>query len=135
MKNDKVLVLLAAYNGCNSIKEQLNTILQQANVMTDVIVSVDLSGDDTFFICSDYARKYNNVRLLPYGDRFGGAEKNFYRLLKDADLSGYDYISFSDQDDIWPENKLAKAALQQYFTNMIVILPMLPLSGKMAVTY
>ncbi|MGL5487584.1 MAG: glycosyltransferase, partial [Shewanella sp.] len=80
------------------------------------IVSVDLSDDDTFFICSDYARKYNNVKLLSYGDRFGGAGKNFYRLLKDVDLSNYDYISFSDQDDIWPENKLAKAVeiLHQY---------------------
>lgn len=116
MADIKICVLLAAYNGCSSIKEQLNTIIRQSNATIDIVISVDLSDDDTFIICSDYAKKYNNVSLLPYGDRFGGAGKNFYRLLKDTDLSGYDYIAFSDQDDIWPENKLAKAAemLQQY---------------------
>ncbi|WP_421274763.1 glycosyltransferase [Aeromonas veronii] len=112
----KTLILLAAYNGCSWIEKQLNTIIQQANAITDIVISVDLSDDETVVICSDYAKKYNNVRLLPYGERFGGAGKNFYRLLKDTDLSGYDYIAFSDQDDIWPENKLATAIekLQQY---------------------
>ncbi|HFI8806782.1 glycosyltransferase [Escherichia coli] len=116
MADIKICVLLAAYNGSNSIQEQLNTIIQQANVIVDIVISIDLSDDDTFAICSDYAKKYSNVKLLPYGERFGGAGKNFYRLLKDTDLNGYDYIAFSDQDDIWPENKLAKAieSLQQY---------------------
>ncbi|MCQ4110972.1 glycosyltransferase [Aeromonas sp. JL9] len=114
--NNKVLILLAAYNGFSSIEEQLDTIIKQANVTVDVVISIDLSDDDTFAICSAYARENNNVRLLPYGERFGGAGKNFYRLLKDADLIDYDYIAFSDQDDIWPESKLTKAiaTLQLY---------------------
>ncbi|MGL4979514.1 MAG: glycosyltransferase [Plesiomonas sp.] len=116
MINKKVLILLATYNGCELINKQLDTIIKQVNTIVDIVISVDLSDDDTLAICSDYAKKYNNVRLLPYGERFGGAGRNFYRLLKDTDLSGYDYIAFSDQDDIWPENKLAKAVekLQQY---------------------
>ncbi|MBL0449703.1 glycosyltransferase [Aeromonas caviae] len=101
--------MLAAYNGFSSIEEQLDTIIQQANATIDVVISIDLSDDDTFAICSAYAKKNTNVRLLPYGERFGGAGKNFYRLLKDAELSDYDYIAFSDQDDVWPENKLTKA--------------------------
>lgn len=109
MINHNGLILLAAYNGSSSIDKQLETILQQIDVTTDVVISVDLSNDDTFNICNDYVEKYNNVRLLPYGERFGGAGKNFYRLLKDTDVSSYDYIAFSDQDDIWPDNKLAKA--------------------------
>lgn len=110
------LILLAAYNGSSSIGEQLETILQQTNVVADVVISVDLSNDNTFDICSDYVEKYSNVKLLPYGESFGGAGKNFYRLLKDTDVSCYDYIAFSDQDDIWPDNKLAKAVqmLRQY---------------------
>lgn len=116
MTNNKTLILLAAYNGFNSIPEQLDTIIQQANAIVDIVISIDLSDDGTFAICSDYAEKNTNVRLLAYGERFGGAGKNFYRLLKDTELSDYDYIAFSDQDDIWPENKLAKAIekLQQY---------------------
>lgn len=116
MADIKICVLLAAYNGFNSIQEQLNTIIQQADVIVDIVISIDLSDDDTLVLCSDYAKKNTNVRLLSYGERFGGAGKNFYRLLKDVELSGYDYIAFSDQDDIWPENKLTKAIekLQQY---------------------
>ncbi|RSM31364.1 glycosyltransferase [Aeromonas salmonicida] len=116
MKNNKTLILLTAYNGFSSIREQLDTIILQANTIVDVVISIDFSDDDTFSVCSDYARKNINVRLLSYGERFGGAGKNFYRLLKDVELSGYDYIAFSDQDDIWPRNKLAKAIekLQQY---------------------
>lgn len=116
MADIRICVLLAAYNGFNSIQEQLNTIIQQANVIVDIVISIDLSDDDTLVLCSDYAKKNTNVRLLSYGERFGGAGKNFYRLLKDVELSGYDYIAFSDQDDIWPENKLTKAIekLQQY---------------------
>lgn len=114
--HNNVLILLAAYNGCSSIGEQLETILRQTDVVVDVVISIDLSNDDTLDICSNYVEKYSNVRLLPYGESFGGAGKNFYRLLKDTDVSCYDYIAFSDQDDIWPDNKLAKAVqmLQQY---------------------
>ncbi|MEH8230662.1 glycosyltransferase [Aeromonas veronii] len=116
MANNKCLVLLAAYNGHASIVEQLNTIMQQQKINVDIAISVDLSCDSTFDICASYAKEYENLNVLSYGERFGGAGNNFYRLLKDADLTKYDYIAFSDQDDIWPENKLAKAIekLQQY---------------------
>ncbi|MGB5119022.1 MAG: glycosyltransferase [Providencia rettgeri] len=116
MVANKVAVLLAAYNGHASVAKQLDTILQQNIVNIDIIISVDLSCDSTFAICTSYSEKYHNVSLLPYGERFGGAGKNFYRLLKDTDLTHYDYIAFSDQDDIWPETKLSKAIekLQQY---------------------
>ncbi|MCU8006052.1 MULTISPECIES: glycosyltransferase [Shewanella] len=112
----KVCVLLAAYNGDFSIIKQMDTILRQDIVNLDVVISVDLSSDFTLAICTSYADKYPNVSLLPYGERFGGAGKNFYRLLKDTDLTHYDYIAFSDQDDIWAETKLSKAIekLQQY---------------------
>ncbi|MGY3864695.1 glycosyltransferase [Aeromonas bivalvium] len=117
MAEVKTCVLLAAYNGCSHIHEQLDTILhQQCSLSVDLIVSVDLSQDSTYEICNVYADKYRNMRLLPYGDYFGGAGKNFYRLLNDTDLSCYDYIAFSDQDDIWLDNKLGKAIekLQQF---------------------
>lgn len=105
----KTLVLLAAYNGHATISEQLDSILTQKNTNVNVFISVDVSCDSTLTICSHYADKYNNVSLLPYGERYGGAGKNFYRLLRDVDLADYDYISLSDQDDVWPDNKIAKA--------------------------
>lgn len=47
--------------------------------------------------------------LLPYGERFGGAGPNFFRLVKDVEFSGFDAVSFAEQDDIWHPEKLAKA--------------------------
>lgn len=106
---NKVVVLFAAYNGELTIAQQLDTILQQENVDVHVVCSVDLSSDTSLNICSDYVQRFNNVTILPYGEHFGGAGKNFYRLLKDTNLNDYDYISFSDQDDLWPSNKLSTA--------------------------
>lgn len=116
LAKNECLILLAAYNGELALIQQLETTQYQDDVIVDVVISVDLSSDSTLAICTSYADKYPNISLLPYGERFGGAGKNFYRLLKDTDLTRYDYIAFSDQDDIWPGSKLAKAIemLQHY---------------------
>lgn len=113
---NKVIVLFAAYNGADFISQQLDTILQQQNVQVHVVCSIDLSCDNSFEICSCYAERFENVTVLPYGERFGGAGKNFFRLLHDTNFEVYDYIAFSDQDDIWPSDKLSRAveSLQQY---------------------
>lgn len=112
----RCLVLLAAYNGESFLSEQFDTILQQHDVDLDVIVSVDLSYDGTLKLCEEYSRKNKNITILPYGRKFGSAGKNFFRLLMDCDLSRCDYVTFSDQDDIWVVNKLSRATsfLEQY---------------------
>ncbi|ENC2562144.1 glycosyltransferase [Escherichia albertii] len=102
----KVLVLLAVYNGREWIDQQLNSILVQKNVQIDILASVDLSADGSY----EYIRKnYPDVHLLPYGEKYGSAGKNFYRLILDAQFNKYDYISFADQDDIWFADKLSHA--------------------------
>ena len=108
-KKPKVAVLLAAYNGINWIEEQIITILNQKNVDITIYVSIDLSTDKTFQYIEEISKNNQNIILLPYGERFGGAAKNFFRLIIDVDFSNYDYISLSDQDDIWHENKIIKA--------------------------
>ncbi|MCY9804034.1 glycosyltransferase [Vibrio scophthalmi] len=102
-----VLVLLAAYNGEKWIQAQLDTILCQNNVKVEVLCSVDRSDDSTFDIIKDYDDP--RVKCLSYGERFGGAGPNFYRLFRDADFSKYDFIALSDQDDLWLEDKLMSA--------------------------
>lgn len=108
-KNSSVAVLLAAYNGINWIKEQVESILNQTDVDIDLFISVDLSNDGTYEWCKELTLNNKNVKLLKYGDRFGGAAKNFFRLIKDVDLNLYDYVSLADQDDIWIPNKLSNA--------------------------
>ncbi|MCQ8931891.1 glycosyltransferase [Escherichia albertii] len=107
----KVAVLLAAYNGEQWIQEQINSILKQKNVDVTLFISIDQSSDNTLMLCEELASSESRVNLLPYGDVFGGAALNFYRLIKDVDFTSFDYISFADQDDIWLEDKLQRASL------------------------
>lgn len=99
-----VAVLLAAYNGKNYIKEQILSILNQESVNITLFISVDFSSDDTFNIISKL--EYSNVKLLSYGEKYGSSQSNFYRLFNQVDVSSYDFISLSDQDDIWTADKL-----------------------------
>lgn len=108
---NKVAVLLAAYNGEQWIQEQISSILKQKNVDVTLFISIDQSSDNTLMLCEELALSEPRINLLPYGDIFGGAALNFYRLIKDVDFTSFDYISFADQDDIWLEDKLQRASL------------------------
>ncbi|MBN1005324.1 glycosyltransferase [Amphritea pacifica] len=105
----KALVLLAAYNGVKWIYEQVESILKQEKVDVSIIISVDKSDDGTENLVSRIAEQHKNVTVLPYGDVYGGAARNFFRLFKEADFSCFDYVSLSDQDDIWHPGKLSRA--------------------------
>ncbi|MGO2511198.1 glycosyltransferase [Marinomonas polaris] len=107
--NPQIAVLLAAYNGMEWIEEQISSIFAQKNVGVTIFVSVDRSTDGTELWIERLAKTTKNVVLLPYGERFGGAGANFYRLIRDVDFTGFDYIAFSDQDDIWLDEKLDRA--------------------------
>lgn len=107
---NNVAVLLAAYNGEEFIREQLDSILNQQQVNLTIFVSVDLSNDNTLDIINEYSAKHLGAfNILPYGKQYGSAGQNFFRLLTDTDLSSYQYVSFADQDDIWLPNKLSRA--------------------------
>jgi rhamnosyltransferase len=104
-----IAVLLAAYNGKEFISEQVDSIFNQSAVSVHLFISVDLSTDGTYEWCNQLETNYHNVTVLGYGERFGGAAKNFYRLIKEVDFSSFDYVALSDQDDIWLPSKLTHA--------------------------
>ena len=104
-----IAVLLAAYNGEKWIEEQIESIINQKNVMVHIFVSVDLSTDNTLGILDMLSLKHANITILNRGEIFGSPACNFYHLIFNTPIEEYDYIAFSDQDDIWLENKLFKA--------------------------
>lgn len=129
-KKPSVAVLLAAYNGVAWIGKQLESIQRQAAVDVTVFISVDPSSDGTEAWCVEYEKAYRNVTVLPSAGRFGGAARNFLRLLRDVDFLPFDYVAFSDQDDIWYSNKLSRAISQvrsagcdAYSSNVIAFWP------------
>jgi rhamnosyltransferase len=108
----KIAVLFAAYNGATWIGEQLDTILNQKEVEVTIFVSIDPSTDHTASICQKYSKRHQNIIILANEGKYGGAAKNFFRLMRDVDISGFDYVSFSDQDDIWYADKLTRGVKQ-----------------------
>ena len=108
VNNYQVAVLLAAYNGEHHIIEQMESILAQDCTEVTIFMSIDQSSDSTLKIAKDYEVRYpDKIKVLPYGERFGSAGSNFFRLLVNVDFSSFDYVAFADQDDIWLSHKLS----------------------------
>ena len=105
-----VAVCLAAFNGLQYLQPQVDSILGQTDVDITLYVSVDRSTDGTEdWFCGLQSREARIV-LLPFGETFGGAARNFFRLLREVDFSSFEYVAFADQDDIWQPGKLKRAA-------------------------
>ena len=102
----KVAVILAAYNGEKWIKKQIESIFLQEDVQIDLFISLDLSNDGTNKILNSLSKINKNLYVLPYGEKFGSAARNFYRLIKDINFSKYEFAAFADQDDIWLPMKI-----------------------------
>ena len=100
---EKIDILLATYNGSKYLHEQLDSILSQSYGNINVIIRDDGSSDNTVMIIKEYEQKDNRVKLL--SDNLGnlGFVRNFEELMKN---STSDYIMFSDQDDIWYNDKV-----------------------------
>lgn len=105
MKN-KIAVLLATYNGKKYINEQLDSILNQTVDCVDIIIRDDGSLDGTVDILRRY-EAIDRIVLIKDGNQNKGHLLNFASLF-DYAKDKYDYIMFSDQDDIWLRNKIER---------------------------
>lgn len=104
----RILILMATYNGSKYIETQLESILSQKNVDIEILISDDCSTDNTLDLVSKYSAS-KKITLISTTKKFGSASSNFFNLVEHASIDSFDYISFSDQDDIWFEDKLYSA--------------------------
>ena len=102
---DKIDILLATYNGQEFLREQIDSILNQSYQNFNLIISDDSSEDETYKILKEYEKKDSRIRLFRQEKNLGLIQ-NFEFLLKQVTS---DYFMFSDQDDIWKENKIEKS--------------------------
>jgi rhamnosyltransferase len=102
----RVTVLMPTFNGGNWLLSQLESILNQSSVQVNLLVSDDMSNDDTWPLLEAIALNEPRVKLLSRGERFGSAGQHFFRLIRDADFSNCDFVAFADQDDVWHLDKL-----------------------------
>jgi rhamnosyltransferase len=107
---NRILVLLAARNGSAWIKRQLASVLGQQGVNVEVEVRDDDSTDETRSLIERVAIGDARVRLRADHHGTGSAAANFFELVLAAELRGFDFVAFCDQDDEWHLDKLARAA-------------------------
>ena len=112
-ENNLIAILLCTYNGSKYLREQLDSLIEQTHKNWILYVSDDGSSDDTLDILHHYQRTLGTRLFIFEGPRQGFA-RNFISLIQNPLVDG-DYFAFSDQDDIWLDDKLARslAALQQ----------------------
>lgn len=105
---DSVAILLCTYNGEEYLQDQLDSFIQQTHTQWALYVSDDGSTDNTLVILERYQNLLGRDRLKIYNGPRQGFGKNFLSLIKNPDLEG-SFFAFSDQDDIWHQDKLSRA--------------------------
>lgn len=102
----EIVILLATYNGEKYLKEQLDSILHQTYSNFLLVIRDDNSTDSTLKIIESY----NDSRLIVLKNNTNkhGQVSNFANLYEYALRNiDFNYLMFSDQDDIWYENKIS----------------------------
>ncbi|MBZ4041969.1 glycosyltransferase [Flavobacterium hibisci] len=109
---NNILVILASYNGEKYIKDQIDSILSQEKISVSVKVFDDLSNDNTLESLKVF-KNDNQVEIVNNHISSGSAANNFLNAIKnisEEEILTYDFVAFSDQDDIWFPNKLNAAS-------------------------
>ncbi len=102
----RIQILLAVYNGEKYLREQLDSYLRLDNFEdVKILARDDGSTDGSLKILDEYAEKYG-IEVIK-GKNIG-VNANFHELILARDRS-CEYFAYSDQDDVWLENKLSRA--------------------------
>lgn len=96
-------VVVCTYNGENYIREQLTSILSQSILPEHVIIGDDGSTDKTLEICVETLRSSGIKYTISVNSTNLGYAKNF---MKHARMCNSPIIFFSDQDDVWKQDKI-----------------------------
>ncbi|MDO9605235.1 glycosyltransferase family 2 protein [Hydrogenophaga sp.] len=111
MPQPTVHILLATYNGGRFLAEQLSSIARQTHTAWTLTVSDDGSTDDTLDIVAQFAEQVSQPITVLTGPCQGSSTRNFFHLIQHAQArSPSDLFAFCDQDDVWLDYKLARAA-------------------------
>lgn len=129
----RIDILLATYNGEHWLPAQLASIAAQTHTNWRLIARDDGSADETPSILRDFQRKHPEKTEI-VSDDLGHLKTlgNFEALMK---VSTADYCTFSDQDDVWDEDKLEAsfAAMRELVAEHGVDTPLMVVSDRRVV--
>lgn len=93
MQDNRIEILMAAYQGVSYIREQLDSVLSQTDENWHLTISDDGSTDCTDMIIDEYVRNYpDRIHRVYAAQRFGGAKAHFFWMTENCNAS---YIAYS----------------------------------------
>ena len=107
-----IAIIMGVYNGEKYIKEQIGSIIAGDCKDWKLFIFDDGSKDNTENIVKEFVRSYpdkiyfekNRENLGAAGNFFNGTKRVKAELAPEAE-----YFCFSDQDDVWVEDKLSRS--------------------------
>ena len=106
----KTSVVIATYNGERFIEQQLDSIISQTVLPSEIVISDDGSSDLTINIINEFIDNHKeypiDFTVLSNNNNEHGVCANFEYAVSHA---RGEYIFFCDQDDIWLENKIERS--------------------------
>ena len=97
-----VSIITPSYNSGKFISETINSIINQTYTNWELLITDDLSTDNTIEIVESYAKNDSRIKLFKLEKNSGAAiaRNNSINNSKGR------YIAFLDSDDLWLANKL-----------------------------
>lgn len=104
----KVAILMGTFNGEQFLSEQLDSIRRQTHTGWELHISDDGSCDKTLDIIHDARKEWTDHLVTLRAGPQKGFVANFLSLACDPAIQA-DHYAFSDQDDVWDNDKLERA--------------------------
>ena len=103
---------MASHNGAPWIRQQIDSILSQDRVDVTLHVFDDCSSDDTELQIRAISKQNSQIKIHKFDHPSGSAGLAFMQAFAMIDTHGFDFVALADQDDIWSQSKLIRAAEQ-----------------------
>jgi glycosyltransferase involved in cell wall biosynthesis len=101
----RLCIAMCTFNGAAWVRQQLDSISAQSRRPDELLVCDDRSTDHTVQIVQDFAAAAPFPVRTHVNEQNLGLNENFANALT---MSGGDIVFFSDQDDVWNPDKVAR---------------------------
>lgn len=102
--NPLVSIVMGIYNGEKHLSAQIRSILCQSYKNVELLLVDDVSTDESFRISERFAAEDCRITVHKNSKNLG-VSRNFLSCLSKA---RGEFVCFSDQDDIWREDKIER---------------------------
>lgn len=110
-RDETVHILMAVYNGAQTLAAQLNSIAAQTHPHWRILASDDGSHDNSRQVLKTFGATCAPAQVEVIKGPNRGASENFLGLLRHVACQSRvpRWIAFSDQDDVWLPDKIERA--------------------------